>query len=233
MVQKKIKINPTWLNKDLTLELGAVDDLDLTFVNGKKVGGIEEPGYWTTDRIYTIPAELVKDSVLTIAVRVIDLGGGGGMYGTYPMIIHPKGSEEKISITGDWKYLPVAEYIAEKFYLYGYKNEEFFNRPKVPVSLSQNTPTALYNAMIAPLIPYAIKGAIWYQGEANVDNAELYKSVFPAMIKSWRNDWKEGNFPFYYAQIAPWKYGDKIFSQYLREAQLLTLSTVKTGMAVT
>ena len=231
--RKKIKINPTWLNKDLTLELGAVDDLDLTFVNGKKVGGIEEPGYWTTDRIYTIPAELVKDSVLTIAVRVIDLGGGGGMYGTYPMIIHPKGSEEKISITGDWKYLPVAEYIAEKFYLYGYKNEEFFNRPKVPVSLSQNTPTALYNAMIAPLIPYAIKGAIWYQGEANVDNAELYKSVFPAMIKSWRNDWKEGNFPFYYAQIAPWKYGDKIFSQYLREAQLLTLSTVKTGMAVT
>jgi sialate O-acetylesterase len=87
--------------------------------------------------------------------------------------------------------------------------------------------------MIAPLIPYAIKGAIWYQGESNVGDADLYKSVFPSMIKSWRDDWKQGDFPFYFVQIAPWEYGDNSYSQNLREAQFLTLSTPKTGMAVT
>jgi len=230
--RKKIKIDTTWLKKDLTLELGAIDDMDLTFVNGKKVGGFEDVGFYSTNRIYTIPAELIKDSILTIAVRVIDNGGGGGIWGNFPMIIHPKGSEEKISISGDWKYLPVAEYIAGKFYVFGYKNEEFFNRPKMPIDLGENTPTALYNGMIAPLIPYAIKGAIWYQGESNVGDAELYKSVFPAMIKNWRNDWKQGNFPFYFVQIAPWEYGNDSYSQNIREAQFLSLSTPKTGMAV-
>jgi sialate O-acetylesterase len=231
--RKKIKIDKTWLNKELILELGAIDDMDLTFVNGKKVGGIEEVGFWQANRIYTIPAELVKDSILTIAVRVIDNGGGGGIWGNFPMILHPKEIDEKISISGDWKYLPVAEYIAGKFYIFGSKNEEYFNRPKLPMDVSENTPTSLYNGMIAPLIPYTIKGAIWYQGESNVGEADLYKIVFPIMIKNWRDDWKQGNFPFYFVQLAPWEYGDKSYSQNLREAQFLTLSTPKTGMAVT
>jgi sialate O-acetylesterase len=207
--------------------------MDVTFVNGKKVGGIEDEGFYQKNRIYSVPAELVKDSILTIAVRVIDIGGGGGIWGNFPMILHPKGSDDKISISGDWKYLPVAEYIAGKFYVFGYKNEEYYNRPKLPINVSESTPTALYNGMIAPLIPYAIKGAIWYQGESNVGDADLYKSVFPAMIKNWRDDWKQGNFPFYFVQIAPWEYGDNSYSQNLREAQFLTLSTPKTGMAVT
>jgi sialate O-acetylesterase len=231
--RKKINIDKTWLNEDLIIELGAVDDMDLTFVNGKKVGGIEEVGFWQANRIYTIPAELVKDSILTIAVRVIDNQGGGGIWGNFPMILHPKGSDEKISISGDWKYLPVAEYLAGKFYIFGYKNEEYFNRPKLPMDVSENSPTALYNGMIAPLIPYAIKGSIWYQGESNVGEADLYKTVFPIMIKNWRDDWKQGNFPFYFVQIAPWEYGEKSYSQNLREAQFLSLSTPKTGMAVT
>jgi sialate O-acetylesterase len=231
--RKLIKIDKTWINKDLILELGAIDDMDVTFVNGKKVGGIEDEGFYQKNRIYSVPAELVKDSILTIAVRVIDIGGGGGIWGNFPMILHPKGSDDKISISGDWKYLPVAEYIAGKFYVFGYKNEEYYNRPKLPINVSESTPTALYNGMIAPLIPYAIKGAIWYQGESNVGDADLYKSVFPAMIKNWRDDWKQGNFPFYFVQIAPWEYGDNSYSQNLREAQFLTLSTPKTGMAVT
>lgn len=62
----------------------------------------------------------------------------------------------------------------------------------------------LYNAMIAPLIPYAIKGAIWYQGESNAGRAEQYRTLFPDMIRCWRRDWGQGDFPFLAVQIAPW-----------------------------
>jgi len=87
--------------------------------------------------------------------------------------------------------------------------------------------------MIAPVIPYAIKGAIWYQGESNVSRAYQYRKLFPAMIKNWRKDWKQGDFPFYYVQIAPYNYGKKRASEELREAQRLTLALKNTGMAVT
>ena len=232
--RKKIEIPRTWLNKDLVLELGPVDDMDITYVNGQKVGSYEEDGFWQTDRIYTVPAALVKDSVVNIAVRVLDDQGAGGIWGKKEkMNLHPKESDEKIQLAGEWKYFPVAQYIANKFYLFDIKGDEYYNRPKLPVSISAATPTALYNGMIAPLVQYAIKGAIWYQGESNVGEAELYKTLFPMMIKNWRDEWKEGDFPFYYVQIAPWQYGPESFSQKLREAQFLSLSAPKTGMAVT
>ena len=63
--------------------------------------------------------------------------------------------------------------------------------------------------MIHPLVPYAIKGAIWYQGEANVGRGFEYRSLFPAMINCWRSDWNQGEFPFYFLQIAPFDYGEK------------------------
>jgi len=99
-------------------------------------------------------------------------------------------------------------------------------------------PTTLFNAMINPLIPYAIKGIIWYQGESNVFyNLDLYDRIFSAMIEDWRAHWGIGNFPFYFTQIAPCVYfqkpeGNK--SARLRESQLKTmLTTPNTGMAVT
>lgn len=100
--------------------------------------------------------------------------------------------------------------------------------------LDKNSASALYNAMIHPLIPYTIKGVIWYQGESNRGNASNYTSSFSAMIKSWRNDWKLGDFPFYFVQIAPFKYDPEVNAAYLREAQLETsLNVVNTGMVVT
>jgi sialate O-acetylesterase len=95
-----------------------------------------------------------------------------------------------------------------------------------------NSPSGLYNAMISPLIPFAIKGAIWYQGEANVNRAYQYRTLFPTMITNWRTDWGQGDFPFYYVQIAPCNYYKSNPSHELREAQMLTLSLKNTGMAV-
>ena len=88
----------------------------------------------------------------------------------------------------------------------------------------------LYNGMINPLIPYAIKGVIWYQGESNGGRAKQYRTLFPTMITDWRNHWNQGNFPFLFVQIAPYKGADPL----LREAQLLTLNKVpNVAMTVT
>jgi len=93
--------------------------------------------------------------------------------------------------------------------------------------------TRLYNGMIHPLRNFTIKGAIWYQGEGNSWQANKYRDLFSTMITNWRTAWGQGDFPFYYVQIAPFKYSQTNLSQYLREAQMKTLSLKNTGMAVT
>ena len=91
-------------------------------------------------------------------------------------------------------------------------------------------PASLYNGMLAPIIPYGIKGAIWYQGESNAGQSKQYRTLFPAMIADWRARWKQGEFPFFFVQIAPFN-GQP---PEIREAQFLTLAKVKnTAMAVT
>jgi sialate O-acetylesterase len=108
-----------------------------------------------------------------------------------------------------------------------------------PAPKAPNAPmktSCLYNAMIAPLIPFGIKGAIWYQGESNAGNAKLYQTLFPAMIKNWRDDWGQGEFPFGFVQLANYlprkeQPGESNWAE-LRESQTMTLSLPKTGMAV-
>jgi sialate O-acetylesterase len=100
-----------------------------------------------------------------------------------------------------------------------------------------NQGTVLYNGMIAPLLPYAVKGAIWYQGESNAGRAHQYRTLFPALIESWREAWKDPEMPFFFVQLAPWRNvtAQPLESDWaeLREAQLLTTQKVKkTGMAV-
>lgn len=232
--RKTVTVPAAWKNQDLVLELGPIDDMDASYVNGKLVGRHETEGFWKIDRVYNIPKSLVDTTVLHIAVRVIDNGGGGGIYGEpKSMRIHPEGSAEGISIAGEWKYLPVADFQGDRFYVFGAKGEGFFNRPKLPMSFGAYTATSLYNGMIAPLVPYRLAGVIWYQGEANTGAPELYKTLFPTMIENWRSDFQEKNLPFYYVQIAPWQYGPGTESAYLREAQFATLKTKNTGMAVT
>jgi sialate O-acetylesterase len=104
---------------------------------------------------------------------------------------------------------------------------------KMPKERHNHTPTLLYNAMINPFIGYNIKGAIWYQGESNRENAEEYKELFPTMIELWREKWNNGSFPFYFVQIAPFGYKG-LNAAFVRESQLNTVQTLEnTGMAVT
>jgi sialate O-acetylesterase len=117
-------------------------------------------------------------------------------------------------------------------------NPEMDAAPPLPPDFPRhaNSPSVLYNAMIAPIIPYAIKGAIWYQGESNAGRAYAYRKLFPTMIQNWRDDWKQGDFPFLFVQLAPWiaanDKSDQTWAE-LREAQLLTTRNLKnTGMAV-
>lgn len=105
---------------------------------------------------------------------------------------------------------------------------------------TQGIPTVLFNAMIHPLLPYTIKGALWYQGESNRMETAQYKKLFPAMVKDWRNRWGNSDFPFYYVQIAPYTYGDntefqgKANSAFMREAQVECLNLIpNSGIAIT
>ncbi len=109
--------------------------------------------------------------------------------------------------------------------------EKKAKRGNLPIN--HQSPNRLYNAMIAPLLPYGIKGAIWYQGESNTKEAILYEKLFQRMIKNWRDDWKQGDFPFYFVQLAPYEYDTPIIGALLRDAQRKSLNTPNTGMAVT
>lgn len=235
--RKTISVPNDWENSDLILELGPIDDMDAVFFNGIKIGAYESVGGWNIDRKYEISGELLQSGSNTIAVRVIDTGGGGGICGQEEQLkIYPVHKSDKaISIAGSWKYLPVAEYVNSKFYLYGVAENTYPTRPGFGISVNSQTPTMLYNAMIAPLVGYNLRGAIWYQGESNVGRTEQYRKLFPAMIQSWRNAWRQGEFPFYFVQIAPYNYADPDSpeSAELRESQLAALELKNTGVAVT
>ena len=103
-----------------------------------------------------------------------------------------------------------------------------------PRWLNQRSPSACYNSMIKPLLPFSCRGVIWYQGESNVKAPEQYQTLFPAMIQDWRDRWGQGDLPFYFVQIAPFHYKTNPMSAaFLREAQGMALSLPNTGMVVT
>jgi sialate O-acetylesterase len=234
--RKKVEISADLSGIDLELSLGPIDDMDCTYFNGEPVGTTDVGGFWQVNRIYKVPGKLVRNGINTIAVRVLDTQGGGGIVGRPgSMNISIKGGKTvQQTIEGEWRYQPVAELIGNKFYVLDLAKNEFFNQ-KRPKSLGPYTPSVLYNAMVNPAVNFQIKGAIWYQGEANVGRAEQYAKIFPLMIQNWRNAWGIKDFPFYFVQIAPWIYSslDSSESVLLREAQASTLQLPKTGMVVT
>lgn len=215
---------------DYTLKIGAIDDMDATYINGKKIGGLSGKSAANAPRQMTIPKAFLVKGKNNIAIRAIDTGGPGSFSGEMT-ISNNKGTN--IPLEGSWKSRLIAEIYKGRFYNYGLLSDAS-DRPDIS-QLNSNTPSVLFNAMIHPLVPYTIKGVIWYQGESNVGRAEQYKHLFPNMIADWRNKWGY-QFPFYFVQIAPFNYTDpaqKGQSQKLREAQRLALKTPGTGMVVT
>ncbi len=214
--RKTFDLPPGWNGRDIELRLSAIDDVDTTWLNGTEVGATS--GY-NTPRVYRVSAALLKPQGNVIAVRVLDTGGGGGIWDRHlPFEIAPAGgSETPVSLAGPW----LCRFAAALDPLHG---------PPVDVTSSVSAPTVLYNAMIAPLVPYAIRGAVFYQGEANADRSHQYRTLLPALIADWRKAWGQGEFPFLYVQIAPFK--DQ--PPEIREAQLLALQATKnTAMVVT
>jgi sialate O-acetylesterase len=235
--RKWIDVPESWLkSSDIQIKLPAIDDMDQTFINGVRVGATEMPNYWQTPRTYTVPASALHAGKNLIAIRVLDNSGGGGIWNAKDtMQLINYSLKENIDLTGDWKYMPVAEIMNNTFYIYDYAQNDFKNRPALG-TLGPLSPSTLYNGMINPLIPYTIKGAIWYQGESNVGRAEQYKTLFPDLIQNWRSKWNQGEFPFYFVQIAPYEYSspENTESAEIREVQRLTMvKTPNTGMVVT
>ncbi len=216
--RKEVVLDNSWSNKEGIIRLAMVDDLDTTWINGKLLGTTNG---WNVQRQYKIPENVLKSGKNIIAVRIVDYQGEGGIHGDKAdLYLSCENNSKKISLAGNWKYK--ASY-----------NKRIPAFPAVDTYIHENSPTTLYNAMIVPLLNYKIAGAIWYQGESNKDRAIQYRSLFPAMIKDWRNHWGQGDFPFYYVQIAPYKYEYAGESELLREAQLKSMSVPNTGMAVT
>jgi sialate O-acetylesterase len=230
--RKAIEVPEGWAGKDLVLNLTAIDDYDTTYFNGTRVAGVgkETPDSYGISRHYTVPGSLVHAGRSVIAVRVFDSGGNGGFAGAGEMSLAPPGAKEneRINLAGAWDYK--VELGLEP------KRPDWGSRPQAPGPNNQNSPSVLFNAMIAPLTPYAIRGAIWYQGESNADRAYQYRTLFPVMIRDWRRAWAEGDFPFYYVQLANWQpvkaEPDESEWAELREAQTMTLREPGTGMAV-
>jgi len=213
--RKTVAIPAAWAGHDLTLSLGKVDDFDQTYFNGVKVGGIsgDNLSAWITPRQYTVPGKLVKPGKAVIAVAVYDHFSTGGFTGT-AADMKLTAAHEDLSLAGDWRYR-----VAWKTQL---------TKPTwpEPPMRRQNLAGSLYNGMLRPIVPYGIKGAIWYQGESNAGRAYQYRTLLPAMIACWREQWGQGNFPFLIVQLANFEApnAQPVESDWaeLREAQQLT-----------
>ena len=224
--RKTIEIPAAWVGRDLRLAIGATDKSDTTYFNNVQVGSItmaERADSWSHLRIYTVPGELVQAGRNVIAVRVHSDKYAGGMTGPSEFMqlsCADCAGDVGIPLAGSWRYAVEADY----------------GLVQVPVEPVYKAPGVLFNGMISPLLPFAIRGFIWYQGESNADRAAQYRDLFEVLIRSWRGAWAQGDLPFYFVQLANYMARQPVPSETqwaeLREAQTMALALPNTGMAV-
>lgn len=224
--RKNLAFESSAKGKALHLGLGPVSDRLQLWFNGVEIVK------WATSaqpaRGYEIPASLVQEGENTIAFRLYDMGGKGGLSGKpADMWLKSDDASVQMDLSGPWLCKP------------GLAFKEFPPMPRVTMHHpdSASHPAVLYNGMIAPLSKFPICGVIWYQGEANASRAEEYRALLPALIRDWRNQWHRGDWAFLVVQLANYREvqerpGDSDWAE-LREAQAMALSTPKTAMAVT
>ncbi len=227
--RRAIKIPADWIGRDLQLNLGRADKQDITYVNGAEVGRTgkdREEQYWSVPREYTIPAAVVTGDTLIIASRVYSFIYDGGLIGPAGiMSVHPSGNADAaLPLAGDWRY----------------RCEHDLGLVVQPTPIMgqgvSNSPHMLFDNMIQPLIPYALRGAIWYQGESNADGHALYARLMCDLIEDWRRQWGQPNLAFHQVQLPGFKpaqaYQPDNTWAYLREAQSAALALPNSGMAV-
>ena len=222
--RKEIDIPSSMTGKQARVFLGRIVDADELYINGKRVGNTT---YMYPQRRYYVQADILKAGKNIFVIRVTNNAGKGGFVPDKPYCIFA--GNDTVDLKGTWQY-KVGQ----------------VNSPPTPLPAgvtftppvnAQNQPTALYNAMVAPVINYTIKGFLWYQGEANSNRAEEYAKLQPAQIIDWRNKWKQPGAAFFLAQLPGFMDYNYTPSEsnwaWLRESQMKSLSVPNTGMAVT
>ena len=240
--RRTVEIPAELAGKDMTLSLGRIDDCDITYFNGVKVGetGIEVKEHWSVNRTYQIPGKLVQSGKNVIAVRVFDHYSEGGIFGPESKMFLKSGSNI-ITLSGKW--------LCKTEFAMDYK--KVARRPNVSASPSnQQFPTTLFNAMINPVTYLPVRGAIWYQGESNAGAPVFYRNLMELLIKNWRNEWHNPNMPVLITQLSAFykhqpkqPLADDFFSNWnpndtgswplLRESQVKATAIGNAGVAVT
>lgn len=217
--RREIDIPASMAGKPAKVFLGRIVDADVLYINGKQVGNTT---YMYPQRRYNVPADLLKPGKNMLVVKVINNSGKGGFVPDKPYCIFA--GTDTIDLKGTWQYK-----VGEVFTPRG--GQGFGGG-----IAAQNQPSALYNAMVAPVTTYTIKGVLWYQGESNTGRASDYTRLQPAQIADWRNKWQQGDIPFLFVQLPNFMDANYIPSESqwaeLREAQLRSLSVPNTGMVV-
>ncbi|MCX2484183.1 sialate O-acetylesterase [Pedobacter sp. MR2016-24] len=177
--KKEIDVPSAMVGQPAKLLLGRIVDADSVFINGYFVGSTS---YQYPPRRYLFKEGILKKGKNELTVRVINSGGNGGFVTdkNYELIA----GKDTLNLAGKWKYKP------------GTKME-----PAPSQTFIRWKPVGLYNAMIAPLQHYQIKGVLWYQGEANTYNPEEYGQLMQGLIADWRNTWKKSKLPFLLVQL--------------------------------
>ncbi|MCA1947130.1 MAG: 9-O-acetylesterase [Armatimonadetes bacterium] len=207
-----VKVPEALAGREAFLQLGAIDDQDTVWINGRLVGSTEG---WSLPRHYALPKGLLKAGENVLTVRVLDTMGAGGLTAE-PSSMFVDVDGQRLALE-NWRMRPSSKLPAN-----------FALPPAGPED--QNSPTVLFNAMIHPWLPYGIKGAIWYQGESNAGRAYQYRTLLPTMIRDWRSRWGVGKFPFLIVQLANFMQrqpapGDDAWAE-LREAQNIAAKVV-------
>lgn len=213
--RREIQISTTEAGKPAFLNIGRIVDADSVFVNGHFVGNVT---YQYPPRWYNVPAGVLVEGRNMLVVRVVSNSGSGGFVPDKPYVLALP--NRNISLEGTWKMKKGCE------------------MPPLPgETFVRWKPMGLFNGMIAPMLKYSIKGAIWYQGESNTANPAEYARMFPAMIRNWRSEFRQGDFPFLFVQLANFMEArtQPVESNWAetREAQETALALKNTAMAVT
>ncbi|WP_233169267.1 sialate O-acetylesterase [Hymenobacter sp. BT523] len=212
--RKEVDVPAAMVGQPARLELGTLVDADSTYINGQLVGST---GYQYPPRKYDVKAGVLRPGKNVVVVRLISNGGRGGF--TMDKKYELTAGGQTLDLRGPWQYKLGA------------------TMPPTPGTTTfQYTPGGLFNGMIAPVLPYAIKGVLWYQGESNAGRTGDYQALFNGMIADWRQQFKQPNLPFLYAQLPNFMAAKKEPSEsgwaVVRDVQRRGLALPHTGMAV-